>query len=247
MKFLKKHFSYKFQVFTANDGEQALEKLKSIFPDIIISDIKMPKISGIQLCEKVKSTLETKHIPFILLTAKNDESLKLKALSSGANSYIEKPFNLNELDLVVHNLLETGKNLEKRFKSREQGNSVPIPKNNQDREFLSKIDLMVYEKYSNPDFGVEGMASDIGISRSLLHIKMKKLTGLSTLEYIKQFRMKKAICLINEGKNISEVAFKVGYNDPNYFSRAFKKVYKLTPTEFVNKNRSGINPPTDLD
>ena len=242
MKFLKKHFSYKFQVFTANDGEQALEKLKSIFPDIIISDIKMPKISGIQLCKKVKSTLETKHIPFILLTAKNDESLKLKALSSGANSYIEKPFNLNELDLVVHNLLETGKNLEKRFKSRDQGNSVPIPENNQDREFLRKIDLMVHENYSNPDFGVEGMASDIGISRSLLHIKMKKLTGLSTLEYIKQARMKKAICLINEGKNISEVAFKVGYNDPNYFSRAFKKVYKLTPTAYAVKHHSN-NPP----
>lgn len=247
MKFLKKHFSYKFQVFTANDGEQALEKLKSVFPDIIISDIKMPKISGIQLCKKVKSTLETKHIPFILLTAKNDESLKLKALTCGANSYIEKPFNLNELDLVVNNLLETGKNLEKRFKNKNNDDLIPIPKNNQDREFLRKIDLLVQENYANPGFGVESMASDIGISRSLLHIKMKKLTGLSTLDYIKQFRMKKAIRHIKEGKNISEIAFKVGYNDPNYFSRAFKKVYKLTPTEYANKHNNTNSPDIDAN
>jgi len=236
MKFLKKHFSNKFQVLMAKDGAEAIEKLKHVSPDVIISDMKMPNISGIQLCEKVKSAHETKHIPFILLTAKNDETLKLKALSSGANAYLEKPFNLNELDLVVNNLLETGKNLEKRFSNKDNNDSTPIPKNNQDREFLRKIDLLVNENYSNPNFGVETMANDIGISRSLLHIKMKKLTGLSTLEYIKHARMKKAIRLIKEGKNISEVAFQVGYNDPNYFSRAFKKEYKVTPTEFANKN-----------
>ncbi len=238
MKFLKKHFSNKFQVITAKDGAQALEKLKDVFPDVIISDIKMPKISGIQLCEKIKSAHETKYIPFILLTAKNDETLKLKALSSGANAYLEKPFNLNELDLVVNNLLETGKSLEKRFSNKDNNDSIPIPKNNHDREFLRKIDLLVNENYSNPNFGVEGMANEIGISRSLLHIKMKKLAGLSTLEYIKRARMKKAIRLIREGKNISEVAFKVGYNDPNYFSRAFKKEYKLTPSEFANKDNA---------
>ena len=176
----------------AKDGAEAIEKLKHVSPDVIISDMKMPNISGIQLCEKVKSAHETKHIPFILLTAKNDETLKLKALSSGANAYFEKPFNLNELDLVVNNLLETGKNLEKRFSSKDNNDSTPIPKNNQDREFLRKIDLLVNENYSNPNFGVETMANDIGISRSLLHIKMKKLTGLSTLEYIKHVRMKKA-------------------------------------------------------
>lgn len=241
LKFLKKHFSYKFQVFTASDGEQALEKLKSVFPDIIISDLKMPKLSGIQLCKKIKTSQETKHIPFILLTAKNDESLRLKALSSGANSYIEKPFNLNELDLMVNNLLDTGKNLEKRFNNKTNDQLIPTPENNQDREFLRKIDLLVEEHYSNPNFGVESMAADIGISRSLLHLKMKKLTGLSTLDYIKQFRMKKAIRYLAQGKNISEVAFKVGYNDPNYFSRAFKKTHNMTPTAYATKNHNNSN------
>lgn len=245
MKFLKRHFADKFQVVTAKDGEHALKKLKTVFPDVIISDIKMPKISGIELCQKVKSAEETKHIPFILLTAKNDEALKLEALSSGANSYLEKPFNLNELDLVVHNLLETGKNLEKRFINKEQDDSVPVVKNNQDREFLRKIEVLVHENYASSKFGVESMTNTIGISRSLLHIKMKKLTGLSTLEYLKQFRMKKAIRLMDEGKNISEVAFMVGYNDPNYFSRAFKKEHKLTPTEFANKSRENSNSTVD--
>src|SRR5699024_8609532 len=156
-------FSYKFQVFTASDGEQALEKLKSVFPDIIISDLKMPKLSGIQLCKKIKTSLETKNIPFILLTAKNDESLRLKELSSGASSYIEIPFNLSELDLMVNNLLETGKNLEKRFKNSTNDQVIPTPENNQDREFLRKIDLLVEEHYSNPNFGVESMAAYIGI------------------------------------------------------------------------------------
>lgn len=240
MKFLKKHFSNKFQVLTAKDGAQALEKLKDVFPDVIISDIKMPKISGIQLCEKVKSAHETKHIPFILLTAKNDETLKLRALRSGANAYLEKPFNLNELDLVVNNLLETGKNLEKRFSNKDNNDPTSIPRNNQDREFLRKISSIVEKSYSDPKFGVESLSKEAGISRSLLHIKMKKITGLSALEYLKRKRMKKATHLIKQGKNISEVSYQVGYSDPNYFSRAFKKEFNLTPTQFAEEKQTGL-------
>lgn len=236
MKFLQKHFSAKFQVITAKDGEQALQKMNHSFPDVIISDVKMPNISGIQLCKKIKSNPETKHIPLLLLTAKNDENLKLDALSSGANAYLAKPFNLKELDLLVTNLLETSKNFEKHFSEIENKNTELVPSNNQEREFLRKISLLVEKGHSDPKFGVEGLANEAGISRSLLHIKMKKITGLSALEYIKRKRMRKATQLIKQGKNISEVAYQVGYSDPNYFSRAFKKEFNLTPTQFADKN-----------
>ena len=235
MRFLQKHFSTKFHVITAKDGEHAMEKMKHSFPDIIISDVKMPNLSGIQLCKKIKTNSETKHIPFLLLTAKNDEILKLDALSSGANAYLAKPFNLKELDLLVTNLLETSKNLEKRFSEIQANNLEPLPVNNQDREFLRKISALVEEHHPDPKFGVETLANKAGISRSLLHVKMKKIIGLSALEYIKRVRMKKATRLIREGKNISEVAYNVGYSDPNYFSRAFKKEFKLTPTQFAGK------------
>ncbi|MDT0677899.1 two-component regulator propeller domain-containing protein [Autumnicola musiva] len=236
MKFLHKHFSGKFQVITAKDGEQALQKIENSYPDVIISDMKMPKISGLQLCKKIKSTNETKHIPFLLLTAKNDENLKLDALGSGANAYLAKPFNLKELDLLVTNLLETSKNLEKRFSDINSKEQEAIPANNQDREFLRKISSLVEKFHSDPKFGVEILANEAGMSRSLLHLKMKKITGLSALEYIKRKRMKKATRLIKEGKNISEVAYQVGYSDPNYFSRAFKKEFNLTPTQFADQS-----------
>ena len=235
-KFFKKHFSNKFQVIAVEDGQQALDKMNTNHPDIIISDVKMPNLSGIQFCKRVKSNPDTRHIPFLLLTAKNDEKLKLEALASGANAYLAKPFNLKELDLLVVNLLETSKNLEKRFSTIHTEKADPLPANNQDREFLRKIARLVEENHSDPKFGVESLANEAGISRSLLHIKMKKITALSALEYIKRIRMKKAIRLLKSGKSISEVAYNVGYSDPNYFSRAFKKEFNLTPTQYAERN-----------
>ncbi|MGS2760885.1 two-component regulator propeller domain-containing protein [Sinomicrobium sp. M5D2P9] len=235
MKFLQRHFAGRFQVITARDGEQALEKMEHTHPDIIISDVKMPRLSGIQFCRKVKSDPDTRHIPFLLLTARNNDNFRIDALASGANVYLTKPFNLKELDLLVTNLLETNKNLEKRFSGINTPDPEHIPANNHEREFLRKISFLVEQHHSNSGFGVESLANEAGISRSLLHIKMKKITGLSALDYIKRIRMKKATRLIREGKNISEVAYRVGYSDPNYFSRAFKKEFNITPTQFAEQ------------
>ena len=234
-RFLQKHFTYKFNVITANDGGQAFEKMEQHYPDIVISDMKMPNVSGIQLCRKIKSNPRTRHIPFILLTAKSEELLKLEALSSGANAYLAKPFNLKELDLLVINLLDTRKNLEKRFANIKGELIEELPQNNQENEFLRKITQIVENNCSNPKFSVKMLADEMGISRSLLHIKLKKIAGASALEFIKKARMDRATSLIRQGKNISEVAYEVGYADPNYFSRAFKKEFHLTPTQFAIK------------
>ncbi|WP_161554501.1 hybrid sensor histidine kinase/response regulator transcription factor [Sinomicrobium soli] len=240
MRFLQKHFSRRFNVIVAKDGMQVLEKMKNNTPDLIVSDVKMPELNGIDLCKRIKSNPETRYIPFVLLTAKDEEQLKLDALAAGANAYLSKPFNLRELELLIKNLLETGKNLENRF-SPISGikDDIPMPANNRDREFLRKIVSLVEANYQDPKFGVETLADRAGISRSLLHLKMKQVTGLSASGYIKRIRMKKACRWIRAGKSISEVAYNVGYSDPNYFSRAFKKEFGQTPSRFAGKQGGG--------
>ncbi|MCM8568298.1 ATP-binding protein [Gramella jeungdoensis] len=232
IKFLKEHFSTRFKVITAKNGVHALEKLNNYIPDIIISDLIMPEMDGISLCKKVKNNPETNHIPFLLLTGKTDKSYKMEGLRVGANAFINKPFSINELDLLVKNLLETNQNRAKRFPGKEVENFEKAPETNQNREFLKKINDIVKENYNDPKFTIENLASQMGISRSLLHIKMKKAAGTSASDYLKKIRLKKAEELIKQGKTISEVAYNVGYSDPNYFSRVFKKEYRVSPSNY---------------
>ena len=232
MKFLKEHFSTRFKVVTAKNGIHALEKMENYIPDIIISDLIMPEMDGISLCKKVKSNPNTNHIPFLLLTGKTDKSYKMEGLRVGANAFINKPFSINELDLLVKNLMETNQNRAKRFSGNEMEPIKNLPETNQNREFLRRITEIVNSNYNDPKFTIENLASQMGISRSLLHIKMKKATGTSASDYLKKIRLTRAEELIKQGKTISEVAYNVGYSDPNYFSRVFKKEYKVSPSNF---------------
>lgn len=232
IKFLKEHFSGRFKVITARNGIQALEKLKNHVPDIIISDLIMAEMDGISLCKRIKSDPKTNHIPFLLLTGKTERSYRMEGLRVGANAFINKPFSIHELDLLIKNLLETNQNRANRFEGIEVESLKSFPKNNQNREFLKKINDLVSTNYNDPKFSIESLASMMGISRSLLHIKMKKATGASASEYLKSIRLQKAAEMIRQGKPISEVAYKVGYNDPNYFSRVFKKEFKVSPSNY---------------
>ncbi|WP_299556362.1 hybrid sensor histidine kinase/response regulator transcription factor [Seonamhaeicola sp.] len=240
IKFLSKHFSNKFKVISAKDGLDALSKLERYYPDLIISDIKMPNMNGIVLCKKVKSNTSTAHIPFILLTARTEETQKIEGLSVGADAYISKPFNLNELDFLVNNLLSSNKSFKSRFSNLNFGNQQDIPTNNSDIEFIKKITTLVESNYQDPSFNIQNLAKKAGISRSLLHIKMKKIMKTNASDFIKKVRLNKAIELMNQGKQISEVAFKVGYNDPNYFSRVFKKEYSVSPTNYLESKENHL-------
>lgn len=233
VRFLQMHFSHKFKVDTAFNGLDALNKIEKKIPDIIISDIKMPIMNGLSLCKKVKSNPKTSYIPFLLLTAQTEESDKLEALGIGADAYLTKPFILKELDLLVRNLLRSGQNLENRFAHKHIKQDSLNISNNQAREFIKMIEDTVENNYTDPSFTIETMATMIGISRSLLHTKMKKSMNLSASEYIKTIRLEKALDLMRQGYSISEVTYKVGYNDPNYFSRVFKKHFKKTPSSYL--------------
>lgn len=235
IKLLQKHFSVKYKIKTAKNGIQALKKIKKYLPDIILSDVVMPEMDGISLCRQLRSDPITNHIPFLFLTGKTEKSKKLEGLRVGANAFISKPFSINELDLLVKNLLKINQNKAKRFSEGELKGLETYPKNNQKEEFLKKINEVVNANYPDPKFSIEKMANILGISRSLLHIKMKEATGHSASGYLKDFRLKRAAKYVIDGEPISEIAYKTGYSDPNYFSRVFKKEFQVSPSIYKRK------------
>lgn len=237
MTFLHKHFSSTYKVITAKDGKDALLKMEKVIPDVIVSDVRMPHMDGFMFCKTLKESVRTSHIPFLMLTGQTNENDKLEGLELGANAFMAKPFNLKELDLLVKNLLESNNNLRQRFSGILKKDSAKIPKNNQNREFLLKITDLVEANYEDPDFTIEKLSKLARISRSLLHLKIKKITGASASKFIKKVRMEKATILLQEGYSISEVAYMIGY-EPSYFSRVFKKHFNTTPTSFVKKENS---------
>lgn len=235
-KFLGDHFSSRFRIISAKNGVAALQKLEKYVPDIIISDLVMPEMDGIILCKKIRKNPQTKYIPFLLLTGKTEQSHKMEALRVGATAFLQKPFSVTELDLIVKNLLETNRSRSKRFSAEDiVKNKTSYSRSNQNEEFLKKISDLVHENYSNPSFSIEYLADKMSMSRSSLHLKMKKLTGASASEFVKRIRLQEAAELIKQGKTVSEAAYNTGYNDPNYFSRVFKKEFKVSPTKYREK------------
>lgn len=248
LAFLSTHFSPAFKVMKAQNGLEAMAKLEKRQPDIIISDVKMPKMNGLEFAEKLKTSVEHKHIPLLLLTASGKEMDKVQSLKLYVNAYMEKPFNLEELDLVVRNLLEAGKNLEERFASIYDINENPAPENNQDKEFLRKFAEIVKNNFMDTTLSVEKIAREMGVSRGLLHMKIKKIANTNPSEFLKKIRLKEAIFLMRSGKSISEASYMVGYNDPNYYGKVFKKEFGMSPTKYLQtleNERKKEEPVTD--
>ncbi|MBN2484930.1 MAG: response regulator [Bacteroidales bacterium] len=238
--FLSHHFARIFKTRVACDGAEGLEKAFKYNPDIVISDIMMPKINGFELCDKLKESFETSHIPIILLTAKTGHETKLEGLHKGADAYLAKPFSLRELDLHVRNIIKGKENLKKYF-SRFDPKNVSIGQlANKDMAFVETLTRVVFEHLDNSELSVDGLCKMVNISRTLIHLKLKKITGMSTTEFIKSIRLNEAIKLLQTGNyTVSEVAYKTGFNDPDYFRRSFKKLFNTAPSSVVNANRQG--------
>ncbi|MEH0152882.1 two-component regulator propeller domain-containing protein [Limibacter armeniacum] len=239
LKFLVSHFSPHYKVSHAADGKTALEKIEKGLPDLVISDVMLPKMDGMTLCRKVKTEVATCHIPVILLTAKANVENKLKGLDEGADAYIPKPFNMKELELVVKNTLNARANLKKHFQQFGNLEGYTEPVNNRDQAFVNKLTELVHKHMDDPDFNVTVLTKEAGVSRTLLHMKLKKLLNLSTTEFIKMIRMQQAAKLLREGLNVSEVAFQVGFKDPSYFSRSFKDKFNISPSEYKEREFVG--------
>jgi len=231
--FMRGFLQKEYTVIEAVDGEDGFSKSIKHIPDLIISDIMMPKLDGFQLCEKLKTDERTSHIPIILLTAKATNQDKIKGYETGADDYIMKPFDANVLSVRVKNLITQRKKLREHFKKEglldlENKNLTPV-----DKSFLQKVNDIINKNLSDASFGVEAFASEIALSRVTLHKKLIALVGESPGELIKRIRLTKAAKLIeNNTGNISEIALEVGFSNPGHFAEAFKKQFGVTPSQY---------------
>ncbi len=252
--FLRIILSDGFHVIEAGNGNEGCQIALSQLPDIIITDLMMPGMNGLELAEIIKKDETTSHIPVIILTAKTDLDTQLEALRQGADDYITKPFSSSYLRARVDNILQQRKKLQELFLS-----SIPAFNNNQnhsnidispitpvvesyDEKFIKRLMDIMEENMDNSELTVDDLVSSAGIGRSVFFKKIKSLTGLAPVEFIREVRIKRAAQLIETGEfTISQVTYMVGNNDPRYFSRIFKHKYGMTPSEYKEKHTNNKN------
>jgi len=234
--YLNSIFSDEYVVISAEDGLDAFEKTKKFMPDIIISDVMMPIMDGIEFSQEIKNNFETSHIPVILLTAKAQIDDKLSGLDSGANDYISKPFHPQELKLKVRNIVTQRQNLKQALKDNRTYSPSEVNLTSADEEFIETFIKLIEENISNPDFKVDQLAHELAVSRAIMFNKIKALTGSTPKNFMKSFRLKRAIQLLESGKiSISEIAYNVGFKEPKYFSKVFQKEFGSTPSEYLSQ------------
>ncbi|MDR2805098.1 MAG: substrate-binding domain-containing protein, partial [Dysgonamonadaceae bacterium] len=230
-----------YTVIEAADGEEGFRKAIKHVPDIIISDVMMPKMDGVELCQKLKTELSTSHIPVILLTAASLDEQRIVGFQSGADDYISKPFNPDVLEVRVANLIESRKRLKELFSENlfsSNADKEAKPTNDLDNSFLEKFRNLVEQNLADSELNVEDLGQQIGLSRTQLYRKLKSLTGYSPNELLRIMRLKKAYHLLSTTEaNISEVAYDVGFTTPSYFAKCFKDYYNESPTDFVKRIR----------
>jgi signal transduction histidine kinase/DNA-binding response OmpR family regulator len=222
VNFISNNFKSKYNILTAGDGIEALEKLNGNEVTLIVSDWMMPRMSGVELCKAVRKDTNTSHIPFIMLTAKTDDDSKVEGMDCGADSYIEKPFSMQYLEACIKNMIQLRRMLREKFSHQPLEPIEHIANNPVDNEFLDKMNKIIESNFSNPDLSVNFLADQLFISRSSLFAKIKMLADVTPNEMIQIVRLKKAASLLSEGKyQINEVCYMVGFNNPSYFSKCF--------------------------
>jgi len=238
-KYVKEILKNNYSTIEAVDGEDAWTKSTMHIPDLIISDIMMPRMNGFELCAKLKNDERTSHIPVILLTAKATLQDKIEGFETGADEYLMKPFEPQELKARIKNLIEQRKRLHKYFQKEGILDVSQTSITSTDKKFLQKVYEIINENLSDAEFTNEMFAEKLAVSRSLLYKKLTSLTGESPRELIKRIRLYKAAELIvSRFGNLSEVAYEVGFENPAYFSEAFKKQFGVTPSHYKKKNKS---------
>jgi signal transduction histidine kinase/ligand-binding sensor domain-containing protein/CheY-like chemotaxis protein/AraC-like DNA-binding protein len=237
--YLRNCFANHYRTLEAGNGAEGFRQVLESLPDLIISDVMMPAMNGIELCQRLKTDERTSHIPIILLTAKASPASKLEGLETGADDYLTKPFDREELLLKVRNLLDNRERLRERFRQQwgVQPAAVTVPST--DEKFLQRVFALLESNLSNPDFDVSAFMEQIGMSQTHLHRKLTALLGQSANELIRTFRLKRAASLLTQQHgNVSEIAFQVGFSSPNYFTKCFKDHFGHTPTEYARLRAS---------
>ena len=234
--FMKNLLKDEYNVIGAENGVIGMKKALKFVPDLIVSDVIMPEMVGTELCAKIKENIKTSHIPVILLTSRSSLIYKIEGLESGADDYISKPFNLVEFKLRIKNLLDSTQRLKAKFSAEDNFSPSEITVSSLDEQLLKKAFKVVEENISNEQFDIPFFCSELGVSRTMLFTKIKAWTNFTPNEFIHEIRMKRAAQLLEQNKiNISQISYKVGFNNPKYFSKCFQKKYGETPTQYSNK------------
>ncbi|MEN8117710.1 MAG: two-component regulator propeller domain-containing protein [Bacteroidota bacterium] len=234
-EYLYELFNDEYNIKLAENGKVGYDLANKHEFDIIISDILMPEMDGTELCEKLKSNLNTSHIPIILLTAKSASQFRIEGLMHGAEAYISKPFNPDELKSQVSSILEARKKVKEKYSKTIMLEPTQMEITSKEEVFIEKVIKSIEENIENPDFNLEDLANQVGMSTSTLYRKLKSLTGQSSNEIIRSIRLKRASQLLSDsGYTISEVAYSVGFNDVKYFRKCFIKQFGQTPSQYRN-------------
>ncbi|WP_051536322.1 response regulator transcription factor [Marinilabilia salmonicolor] len=218
-----------FNTTKAFNGEEALEILGKIHPDLILTDVMMPGIDGMELTERLKKDFSTSHVPIIMLTAKTDIEDQISGLQCGADAYLPKPFNTKLLKTVALNLIEQRKRIIAKFRDNKTIDPETLKVTSKDEEFLQQLVTFIQDNYSN-EFSIEELAEQMCVSRTVFYNKVKGLTGMSPVEFVRQMKLKIAAQLLEKGYNVSEVSFRIGFNDVKYFSKQFKNLFGYPPS-----------------
>ncbi|WP_342089072.1 hybrid sensor histidine kinase/response regulator transcription factor [Dyadobacter sp. OTU695] len=232
--FIRELFESEFNTLEAENGLRGLHLANEHLPDIVLSDIMMPDMNGLQVCSHLKENITTSHIPVVLLTARAQNQQIIEGLASGADDYLVKPFDPRILELKVRNLIRLRDDLKERYRQSVVADQLESRNIAQDKnqEFITKLSSLVKENISDRDFGVNELATQIGMSVSSLYRKLRSLTGLTINDFMKTVRFNEAKKLLDSGVyNVSEVSTMIGFDDSKYFSTEFKKIFGKTPTE----------------
>ncbi len=241
LEFISRLLSKNYKIIEAQNGDLALKKTLEYIPDIIISDVMMPVMDGTELCKNVRNNPKIMHIPIILLTAKNLREDKMIGFESGADHYMEKPFNNDELKLVISNLIKRREQLAAYYSKKVFfPDHFPFAES-ENEKFLKRLTLIVEQNLENPEFNIHDLSKEVAYSRSQLYRKTMALTNTSPNEFIRNIRLRRAAVLLkNKTGNISDVCYAVGFNKPSYFSECFRSLYNCTPSEFIADNPEGL-------
>lgn len=238
--FLKEEFSATYYVSVYSDGREALEAVAENVPDLIISDVTMPQMDGLTLLKRLKNNTATSHVPVILLTSKVAHESRIEGYEHGADAYLDKPFNIEELMTIAASLIANRGRMRGKLSGAQEQKGVlkPVELKGNDAALMERIMASINRRLCDPDFNVEALADDVGLSRVQLHRRVKEMTGITVGEFLRNLRMKQAAELLAKGDvSVSQVTYAVGMSNPTHFTTAFKKYYGVTPSEYLARHK----------
>jgi len=237
-RFLQKILSEFYSITTADDGTEGLKLVGEIGPDLVLTDVMMPGMNGNEFCRILKTDLNTSHIPVLILTALSSVENQLEGFETGADDYVVKPFDDRVLLMRIRNLLDSRAILREKFTKAHGEWNEEMQKFQPDKELLDTATTIIEHHLIDSNFSVDVLASELNLSRSSLHRKLRALTNQSATEFVKFVRINKSIKLIEGGEtNIDEICFKVGFNSHSYYSMCFRKQLGQTPSDYINRIR----------